>query len=176
MKICQATKKDLPFVRNIALSLVVPGNSKVDTGFFDYDVPSLVEYEGMLNNKYFYVAWGNDRIIGFFITFTDSHFSSLNVDEGDLREYLLKLPKPFIYAYTLGISPEFQSKGVAKRLYLKFFEDIAANNYKVVYGVIVHLPNPNKKSINLHLKLGFKLIHKLEIEGLTFGIYKKELP
>lgn len=151
MKIRRAKQKDLADVIRIIKEVHINNLKDISNGFLASEDLSEETYGKMIKNyEHCYVCEEKDRVVGFLIA------SSINLmdKESEIFSFLLNkdLFKDFIYIFQVGVSPDFQRRGIASTLYNKLFEESKIDNFMVITS-----KNPfNKASRELHLKLGFR--------------------
>ncbi|MDD2274690.1 MAG: GNAT family N-acetyltransferase [Candidatus Pacebacteria bacterium] len=152
MNIRRAETKDLKDIIKIIKSIHINNvkNNK-DNGFLATKDLSEETYKSKINKyDYCYTYESEDKIVGFLIASSSELMQKTN----EIYPFLLScnLSNDFIYIFQIGISPDYQRKGIAKLLYNRLFKDAKINNLTVISS-----KNPfNKASREFHLKLGFE--------------------
>ena len=104
--------------------------------------------------------WGGDMAVMlpklFFIHFQETSF--IIEEEGETLGFLCgffsQTHKEEAYVHFIGVNPKYRRRGIASTLYSYFFDVARANNRKVVKAITSPV---NKKSIQFHRRLAFKL-------------------
>ena len=64
------------------------------------------------------------------------------------------------------VAPEFQRRGIARKLYVELFQDLARRNYHLALAGVVL---PNEASVRLHERMGFVFVGTYHEVGFKFG-------
>lgn len=99
------------------------------------------EFQTNVDTGYCFVALDDEKVIGFILAHQTLPFHRI------------------LYIYYVGLSPDFQGKGVGLLLYEKLIEKAKQTGIKKIWTLINH---DNPKSIKLHEKAGFKLNDRKE--------------
>lgn len=152
MEIRRAKTKDSKRIIEIIKSIHFNNNdNNKKNGFLATKDLSEKTYQEKINNyDYCYVCEINNRIVGFLIAST----SNLIKKTHEIYHFLSRVNslKDFIYIFQIGISSDYQRKGIATLLYNQLFKDAKINNLTVISS-----KNPfNQASREFHLRLGFE--------------------
>lgn len=151
MKIRKAKEEDTNEIIKIIKEVHINNIKDRKNGFLASEDLSEKTYSKMIKNyDYCYVCEEENKVIGFLIALS----INLMDKESEIYPFLINnnLFKDFVYIFQIGVSLDFQRRGISKMLYNKLFEESRSDNFMVITS-----KNPlNAASRELHLKLGFK--------------------
>ncbi len=134
---------------------------------FEYDVPSLSEFEERIQSisaEYPYLVYVENGVIG---GYAYAH------------RMLSRAAYQWIAELSVYLAPEFQKKGIGTLLYQKLMELLELQNVCGFYALVT---SPNPPSDRLHEKLGFSLAGMYHRSGFKHGkwhdvsVYERLLP
>ncbi len=121
---------------------------------FEYDVPSLEEFEDRMENIQSIYPWFvceiDNKIVGY------AYASKFNE----------RAAYDWSVDFSIYISPEYQRRNIGKALYHALLETLKVQGFCNAYALIT---SPNIKSENIHRSLGFKEIAVCKNVGYKMG-------
>ena len=148
----KAEQKDIRAIIEIIKSVHIKNINNKDNGFLASEDLSEISYSRMIRDyEYCYVCEVENNVVGFLIA-----SSKGLMDKGSEIYSFLNTgsSEDFIYIFQIGISPNFQRKGMGALLYKQLFKDARIKKFRVITS-----KDPlNNASRKLHQKLGFKEI------------------
>ena len=153
MKIRKA--KDSNNISQIVNSVLLDNFSTKENGFLTANLEQQYYADLIAKSDYCYIAYEEDKAVGFLLAFPSSHLSQ---DDDIERYFIQKYPgENFIYIFQIAVMPEYQKKGVARALYQKLFDDTNGIRKMVATSVVPY----NSASEKFHLKMEFSKVGTL---------------
>lgn len=166
MNIIKVQKQDLPSILDIISNCIEYMKSE---GIYQWDefYPDSDIIENDINQGDCYVLKNNEKCIAYVAINEkqDPEYSKINwFTDG----------RKVLFIHRLSVHPEFQGKGVAKKV-LKFIEDFATkNNYS---SIRLDAYSANEKALKLYENFNYKKVGQfyLPIRDIPFYCYEKNI-
>jgi ribosomal protein S18 acetylase RimI-like enzyme len=158
-----ALPTDLPQLQLLAISSYSVFKNSLGTNEFELlkmRLSSTELWDKLMQKSICFICEDYNRIVGMVF-----FFPSNNPDE--------HFEKNWSYIRLLGVHPEYNGKGIAKKLMQMSIEEAAASGEKII---ALHTSEYMKVARHIYEKLEFKIIRELPLRfGKRYWLYVKEL-
>jgi len=174
MRIRQAVEKDVGEIRSLIKDNIVPRNFAGKAGLVEYALQPHNEYIYRIKSELFLVCQQENKLSGFFASFTDKFLETL--PKSELTDNILLRTRPFVYGDLIIVSKKNREKYLSTSLVYACFEGMKKLEIYKFYGAISHYPFRNLLSIKIAEYMGLNCEEEFALSnGLVFGIYSKSL-
>lgn len=178
IEIVPAQLSDLEQIIEICAANLVENNQKKFSaedfsrrGFLLKKLTFDAAQEMILNheNYIFLVAKNDEEILGYVIAFDARNVADQGLNQSLELPEIKQIDGKILYYSQIAKKPS--AKNIGEKLTLAMIDEANKRNYSQIFCKIVHAPFRNQKSIDFHLRLGFKMIAELSDEETSKGIY-----